>query len=38
MGAEIVLEDTPGGGLTAVIRLRQAIVPVTARAPAGREA
>ena len=38
MGAEIVLEDTPGGGLTAVIRLRQAIVPLTARASVGREA
>ena len=24
MGAEITLEDTPGGGLTAVIRLRRA--------------
>ncbi|MET0912967.1 MAG: HAMP domain-containing sensor histidine kinase, partial [Acidimicrobiales bacterium] len=32
MGAEIVLEDTPGGGLTAVVRLRRS----DQRVPVGR--
>ncbi len=38
MGAEILLEDTPGGGLTAVIRLRRAVVHVAAPAGVGRDA
>ncbi len=37
MGAEIVLEDTPGGGLTAVIRLRRALTP-SARTTVGQGA
>jgi two-component system sensor histidine kinase KdpD len=32
MGGELVLEDTPGGGLTAVISLKPAGVPATPEA------